>query len=67
MTSRIESEIKIKAKELVALYNRYNPSGSYLNLSIIRIGQDVFRIRCNNAFYDKDHRKPINITEDIRL
>lgn len=65
--SRVENELYLAALKLVKVYRQYNPKGNYLNLSFLQIDEMKGRIHINNAFYDRDHLHPIDISEDIPL
>lgn len=65
--SRIELDLMNKAKELVRLYRKYNPNGTYLNLAFLETEEGTGRIFINNSYNDKDHSKPINIRQEIEI
>lgn len=62
---RLERELVLKTRDLILLYKRYNPKGTYLNISFLQTGDDSGRIHINNAYYDKDHLHPVDVKEDI--
>lgn len=64
---RLEMEIILKTREIFRLYKHYNPNGNYLNISVIETEEGKARLHVNNAFYDRDHSKKIDISEDVKL
>ena len=65
--TRFELDLIAKTKELVALYRRYNPTGTYLNIAFLETDNGKGRLFINNAYNDKDHSKPINIRQEIDI
>lgn len=58
MTRReAEAAITEKVREIIEIYKKYNPNGSYLAISIIN---DFIYI--NNEYWEIDANKPINIS-----
>lgn len=65
--SREQQEIFLKARELVKAYKKFHPNGTYLSVAFIQTDEHVGRIHLNNAFFDKDHLHPLDMTEDIAI
>lgn len=65
--ARYEKEMILKMREIILLYKRINPTGTYLNLSFLQTAGDKGRIHINNAHYDRDRMNSVDITEDIPL
>lgn len=58
-----ESEIMAKLKEIVEIYHKYNPAGTYLIMAYL---DDWFNV--NNRYYDEespDYELPIQVNSDI--
>lgn len=59
LREQTERKILEIAKEIKAVYDEYNPDGSYLNISFFG---DTLRV--NNEFFRKDANKPIYASLD---
>lgn len=62
--SECESEIIAKLKEIVAIYHKYNPAGTYLSIIYL----DGYLLNANNRYYSKespDYEFPIQVNSEI--
>lgn len=64
MPNREETEQKLMAllKDVVAVYNSYNPDGEYLTLTYCCFGLNI-----NNEYWERDSHKPIDCHSNVEV